>query len=160
MYTLVLLLVAYAAGESWGGYNWYIQGRLNAGLVQDGEWWRTITALTLHADVGHLVSNIGFGILFGYFAGQLLGAGFAWFGVLIAAALGNKINAWIQPDTHLSVGASTAVFAALGLLSAAAWLRRRRVDHRWSYQYAPLLGGILLLAYTGFGGSAPTSART
>ena len=28
------------------------------------EWWRAVTALTLHADTPHLVSNIGFGLLF------------------------------------------------------------------------------------------------
>lgn len=151
-YVLVMLLVGFAAAESLGGENWFQSGRFHAGRVASGEWWRTITALTLHADVGHLISNLGFGALFGYFAGQLLGTGFAWFGILIAATLANGMNAWIQPDNHTSVGASTAVFAALGMVSAAAWIRRRKLDHRWAYRSAPLLGGVLLLAYTGFSG--------
>ena len=151
-YVLVLLAVGFAAAESLGGENWFQSGRFHAGRVASGEWWRAVTALTLHADVGHLISNLGFGALFGYFAGQLLGAGFAWFGILIAAIFANGLNAFVQPDSHTSVGASTAVFAALGLVSAAAWIRRRKFDHRWAYRSAPLLGGVLLLAYTGFSG--------
>lgn len=151
-YIAVLLAVWFASNQDLGGVNWYQYGRLQAGLVSDGEWWRTITALTLHADLGHLASNLGFGALFGYFAGQFLGSGFAWFVILTAAAFGNRVNAWVHTDAHTSVGASTAVFAALGLLSAAAWIRRKRLDPRWSYQLAPLFGGFLLLTYTGIGG--------
>ena len=43
---------------------------------------------------------------------------------LAAAAAANLLNAFVQPASHLSVGASTAVFATLGLLSAYAWRRR------------------------------------
>ena len=50
--------------------------------VRAGEAWRAVTALTLHLDVGHLLSNLGFGTVFGLLAGQLLGPGVAWASVL------------------------------------------------------------------------------
>jgi len=51
-----------------------------------------VTALTLHVDSGHLITNLGFGMLFGYLAGQLLGPGIAWASILAAGALGNFLT--------------------------------------------------------------------
>jgi hypothetical protein len=34
------------------------------GLIHSGEWWRTITALFLHANGAHLLNNLVFGTLF------------------------------------------------------------------------------------------------
>jgi len=90
--------------------------------------------------------------VFGLLAGQLLGPGVAWASVLAAAAAANLLNAFIQPATHTSVGASTAVFATLGLLAAYAWRRRRDQGDRWAYRWAPLIAGVILLGFTGAGG--------
>jgi membrane associated rhomboid family serine protease len=107
-----------------------------------------VTALSLHADSVHLVGNLVFGLGFGYLAGELLGWGLAWSGMLLAGALGNVLNAFVQAPSHTSVGASTAVFATLGILAAYTWNRRRSQINRW----APLGGGIALLAFIGVGG--------
>ena len=90
--------------------------------------------------------------MFGLLAGQLLGPGIAWASVLAAAAAANLLNAFIQPVTHSSVGASTAVFATLGLLSAYAWRKRAGQGDRWAYRWAPLVAGVILLGFTGAGG--------
>jgi membrane associated rhomboid family serine protease len=84
-------------------------------------------------------------------AGQLLGPGVAALGVLIAATGANLLDAFVQPTSHVSAGASTAVFATLGLLSAYAWRRRANDRERWAYRWAPLLAGTCLLAFTGVG---------
>ena len=97
-----------------------------AGPTRAGEFWRAVTALTLHLDVGHLLANLGFGIVFGLLAGQLLGAGRRVGHGARRGGAANLLNAFIQPATHSSVGASTAVFATLGLLAAYAWRRRAR----------------------------------
>ncbi len=151
VYCVLLLAVAMLARRYAFGRDWLAAGRMQAGLVCEGEWWRTVTALTLHADGSHLVANLAFGILFGVFVGQLLGSGFAWFSILIAGAFGNALNAWVQPPTHNAVGASTALFAALGLLSAYTW-RRQQAERRWTRRLAPLAGGVALLGLTGAGG--------
>ena len=128
--------------------DWWEAGKAQAWLIRDGEWWRTLTALGLHADPVHLAGNLLFGIAFGFLAGQLLGWGLAWCGLLLAGALGNALNALIQPASHTSVGASTAVFAALGILAFHAWRGRQGPVNRW----VPVGGGVALLAFLGMGG--------
>jgi membrane associated rhomboid family serine protease len=152
VYALVLVLVGYLAGVSAFDLDWLGAGALQAGDVQRGELWRTVTALTLHLDVAHLVANLGFGMLFGYFAGQLLGPGVAWASVLGAAVAANLATALVQTPAHSSAGASTAVFATLGLLAAYGWRQRHAIVERWAYRYAPILAGIALLAFLGVGG--------
>jgi membrane associated rhomboid family serine protease len=151
-YAAVVLLVGFLAGDGVLRLDWLDAGSLRAAPVRDGEWWRAITALTLHLDVGHLLANLGFGTVFGLLAGQLLGPGIAWAAVLVAASAANLLNAWIQPAMHSSVGASTAVFATLGLLAAYAWRKRSGGPERRAYRWAPLIAGVFLLAFTGAGG--------
>lgn len=152
IYWVVLIVVAVLEHERALGRDWLSAGRMNAGLVRQGEWWRTVTALSLHLDFVHLVGNLFFGTLFGLFAGQVFGSGLAWLSILIAGAAGNMLNAWIQPAQHSAVGASTALFAALGILSAQAWKHRQQTEHRWIRGLVPILGGVALLGFTGTGG--------
>jgi membrane associated rhomboid family serine protease len=151
-YSLVLLTIGWLAGHHALGVDWWDAGALAAAELRDGEWWRALTALTLHVDIAHLVGNIGFGAVFGFLAAQLLGVGVAWGTVLLAAALANVGVAWIAPREHVSLGASTAVFAALGLLASYAWRSRADARARWAYRWAPLIAGVALLAFTGAGG--------
>ena len=151
-YAAVLLLVGYLAGGLAFDADWLDAGALVAGPTRGGELWRAMTALTLHLDVGHLLANLGFGTVFGLLAGQLLGSGMAWATVLAAASAANLLNAFVQPAAHSSVGASTAVFATLGLLAAYSWRRRRDPGDRWAYRWAPLVAGVILLGFTGSGG--------
>lgn len=152
-YMFVILLIGWAASRGFAGYDWFRAGRLHAGLLLAGEWWRALTALTLHADLGHVASNMAFGMMFGYFVGQILGPGLAWSTILLSGALGNTLNALWHPPAHTAIGASTAVFAALGLLAALSWTRRRCREHRWTARWAPVWGGVMLLAFTGGGGA-------
>lgn len=151
-YALVILTAGYLAGSSAFNADWFDAGALRAGPVRQGEFWRSVTALTLHLDVGHLLANLGFGAVFGLLAGQLLGPGIAWASVLVAAASANFLNAHLQPEMHASVGASTAVFSTLGLLAAYAWRRRSGTAERRAYRWAPLFAGVFLLAFMGVGG--------
>jgi membrane associated rhomboid family serine protease len=137
-------------GYAWG-LDWNSAGAVVAGRIRAGEWWRTITALTLHADGGHVAGNMVFGAFFGYLAGQHLGSGIGWLAILCAAAAGNLANAWLQLPGHRSLGASTAVFAALGLVAAHIWIISRRFDLSWARRWAPAVGAVALLAYTGTG---------
>jgi membrane associated rhomboid family serine protease len=151
-YAAVLLLVAYLAGDYAFGADWYRAGRMNAGQVLSGEGWRVVTALTLHGDAGHLTANLVFGALFGGLASLAFGGGVAWLAILLGGTFGNVLNALVQSPGHTSVGASTAVFAALGLLVADAIRRRHHLPASPLRRWSPLVGGILLLAYTGTGG--------
>lgn len=151
-YVFVISIVAWLAGYSAFGHNWFESGRVDGTLIRNGEWWRTITALSLHSGVGHLVGNLVFGVLFGLFAGRLLGSGVAWLAIVVAAASGNAANTLLLESTHRSVGASTAVFAALGLVAGFVWRGKLMAQDRWSYRFGPIVGGLALLMYTGTGG--------
>ena len=150
-YIAVVLGVAWLAGESALGENWFRAGRVDGVLVRAGEWWRTVTALTLHSGLGHLIGNVVFGALFGLFAGRLLGSGVAWFSILVAGALGNLLNTLLLAAEHRSIGASTAVFAALGIVAGYVWRAKLMSQERWVYRNGPIVGGLALLMYTGTG---------
>ena len=150
-YVFIVCAVAWLAGYSIFGYNWFTAGRVDGNLIRDGEWWRTITALTLHSGVRHLLGNLVFGVFFGIFAGRLLGSGVAWLAVVLSAALGNTANTLLLDSTHRSIGASTAVFATLGLLAGYVWRGQLMAQDRWSTRYGPIIGGLALLMFTGTG---------
>jgi membrane associated rhomboid family serine protease len=134
------------------GVDWYDIGALRSAVPRTGEWWRLVTALTLHVDVAHLLGNVGFGVFFGFVAAQLLGAGVAWFSIIISSVLGNLLDSVLMPGTQTSIGASTAVFATLGIISAYTWRTRHDARLRWAQRSAPLVAGIVLLALIGTGG--------
>lgn len=147
----VLLLVTMLARQEALGLDWLGAGRLDAERVVAGEWWRAVTALTLHTDFSHLASNIVFGSFFGLYVGRYLGAGVGWAAILLGGTIGNAVNACIQPASHLAIGASTSVFAALGLLSAFTWRRGFLRNTPWKVRIAPVTAAICLLAFTGTG---------
>ena len=132
------------------GLDWFAAGRMDAAAVRAGEWWRTATALTLHGSLPHLASNAIFGVLFGCLLAQVLGPGPAWACVLLAGIGGNFINALIQPE-HLAVGASTAVFGALGALAAAQSRQRSQLGAGALARWAPLVVAAVLLGWNGMG---------
>lgn len=151
LYTAVLIGASYCAGKRLFGFNWYEAGELRSGVQHSGEWWRSVTALTLHVDVAHLLGNVGFGSFFGFLAARLLGAGAAWASIVLAAVLGNLLDSALMPNTHSSIGASTAVFATLGLVAAYSWRLQLSKRMQWAHRWAPLISGVMLLALLGSG---------
>jgi membrane associated rhomboid family serine protease len=149
LYVLILLLTAYCAGNGSFGVDWLSVGALDAGARS--EWWRALTALTLHVDQEHLLGNLLFGAVAGIAVSRLLGPGVAWAAILAAAALANFTEMLITPFAHRAVGASTAVFAALGLLSGMAWRQQLSERERLWYRWAPLIAGLCLLTLLGAG---------
>jgi membrane associated rhomboid family serine protease len=132
--------------------SWKALGNAHAGKILDGQWWRLATALTLHVDWQHLLSNLVIG---GVFISRLcrdLRSGPAWLLLLATGILGNLANAGLQNPAHQAVGASTAIFGAVGLLAAISMVRYRhnlRSRRRWTLPIAAALG---LLAMLGAGG--------
>ena len=125
------------------------------GLIACGEWWRPFTALFLHADLGHLTGNLLSGLFFGSLVARSIGPLRAWALILACGTAGNALtSALAYPDPFVSLGASTAVFGALGILSGlgVASLLRAPLRLPWARLAAPLLAGIILLGWLGGGG--------
>jgi membrane associated rhomboid family serine protease len=95
------------------------RGAADAEQIVRGEWWRAVTALTLHADAAHAGGNalIG-GLAVALLAHRLGPAAAAWV-TLLAGAVANFTTALIHRSGHVAIGASGAVFGALGALAAA-----------------------------------------
>ncbi|HVO31790.1 MAG TPA: rhomboid family intramembrane serine protease [bacterium] len=112
------LLAAYGIlGAADPGARWTERGE-NDPTRLAAEPWRAITALTLHADLGHVVANAGAIFVFVTLAAWRLGPGVTVAVVLASGALGNILAGALYGSGVVSLGASTAVFGALGLLAA------------------------------------------
>ena len=151
-FLLIIWMLPSLEASATFGWNWRSIGEMNAGLVMSGQWWRTITALTLHADLGHLLGNSLFGAVFGLFVGRHLGSGLGWLLVLACGALGNALDASVQASDFRSIGASTATFAAIGIVGAFVWRRGYYQAVDWRRSLAPIFAAIALLAFTGIEG--------
>ena len=127
------------------------RGRADAERIVRGEWWRVATALTLHADAAHAAGNaVALGVLLTAVA-RRLGPGLAAWLALAAGVAGNAATALATRGGHVSVGASTAVFGALGALSSLEAPGRRA--------WLGLGAGIALLGFLGTGERADLFAH-
>jgi membrane associated rhomboid family serine protease len=149
LYALVLGLLWICQRGQALGRDWEAAGENVAGALPAGEWWRAITALTLHADAAHLLSNVVFGAAFVWFSAQLAGTGVALAAILAAGALGNAARALLPPAGYHALGASTAVFGALGLLAGLHGRRRARARQARLRRWTPVVAALLLLGYLG-----------
>jgi len=146
--------------ESNGSSPWFTTGIADAERIRGGEWWRAVTAMTLHADVMHLLGNVVASVIFISAAGRWLGPGIAAALILLAGTGANLLTAAVKREAHFSVGASTATFAALGLVVGLQSVRRWRgggpVRRRaWIAAGA----GLALLAMLGVGAKADVFAH-
>jgi membrane associated rhomboid family serine protease len=137
---------------------WFTRGTAVADLVLTHQPWRAVTALTLHADSVHVLGNVISGSVFGSALHRRLGAGATALGIVASGAVGNLLNAvWhhsINGQEHASIGASTAVFGAVGLLAATQLVLDRPIKKQrsWTDFAGPIVGGLALLGALGSGG--------
>jgi membrane associated rhomboid family serine protease len=125
---VALLLIGFfaVAGTRANRSAWFERGSADAARIVAGEWWRTVTALTLHADAPHVVGNaVASVVLVGALSHQV-GPGIALWLVLLAGTAGNALTAVAHGTQHDSVGASTAMFGAIGILAATRVIARGR----------------------------------
>jgi rhomboid protease GluP len=152
-YVVAGLLVAFYAALALGADSerWYAQGAAVARRILDGELWRTVTALTLHAGVGHVAANAVACVVFVTAVCRVLGPGVGLWLTLLSGALGNGLNALLRGAPHSAVGASTAVFGAVGILGALQFTKRARFGPAGRRAWIPLAAALGLLAMLGTG---------
>lgn len=116
-----------------------------------GELYRPVTSLMIHASPLHLAGNmVGIG-LFGTAVCTITGWGVGWLLILATGIVGNLVNAVLYKTGHLSVGASTAVFGAIGILAAYQFIKKYRLPGQRMKAWLPLGGGLALLGILGSG---------
>jgi membrane associated rhomboid family serine protease len=113
--------------------------------TRSGEWFRALTALTLHANGQHLALNAVAAMFMLPLACEFWGLGVGIALTVLAGALGNLTEAYLGGNL-VSLGASTALFAALGLAGGTRLMR-----HATSRKDVFLIVTALLVMFAMFG---------
>jgi len=117
--------------------------------ILHGEIYRTVTALMLHSSYPHLAGNMAGFVIFGTAVCSITGAGVGWLMILLTGILGNLANAALFKYDHVSIGASTAVFGAVGILTAYQLTRKIKIAGQRMKAWLPMAGGLALLGLLG-----------
>ena len=123
----------------------------SASDILNGEIYRTVTALMLHSGYPHLAGNMAGIAIFGTAVCSITGAGVGWVMILLTGILGNLANAALFRYGHISIGASTAVFGAVGILAAYQLCRKIKIADQRMKAWLPIAGGLALLSFLGTG---------
>jgi rhomboid protease GluP len=157
---VALLLVGFFAVSRPGARgSWFMAGNADSARMFAGEWWRAVTALTLHADAAHLAGNaVGAALLFTAVCRQL-GPGVGLCLLLLAGVVGNAVTAVVHGAGHVSVGASTAIFGGLGILAALRLIRPERAVARRGKWWVIVASTLVLAVLLGAGPRADLYAH-
>lgn len=123
----------------------------SAFYIINGEVYRTVSSLMLHVGYVHLAGNIAGIAIFGTAVCTITGAGAGWLIVLLSGILGNLFNAILFQHSHHSIGASTAVFGAIGFLASYQFCNKIIQKGQRTQAWLPLAGGLALLGFLGVG---------
>jgi membrane associated rhomboid family serine protease len=129
--------------------SWQDAGSADATRILRGELWRAVTALTLHADAAHAAANAAGFAVFGAMLFRALGPGLGGALLLGAGIAANLADAVLQEPGHVVVGASGAVFAAIGALAGLQLARRWRLRRTAWLPVGAALGLLAMLGTSG-----------
>ena len=83
-------------GPRANGHPWFAAGSADAARMQAGEWWRAVTALTLHDDFPHILSNAVVLLIFGSSLCTVVGPGTGLWLMLLSGTAGNLLNVLLR----------------------------------------------------------------
>jgi membrane associated rhomboid family serine protease len=92
--------------SEWGGKNAVL-------IISDGEWYRLITPIMLHAGIFHLIGNVAVQLETGVFFEREWGS-IRWLIVYLGSAVGSTVFSVIVMPNAVSVGSSGAVMGLFG----------------------------------------------
>jgi len=108
--------------------------------------------LTLHADIPHVLSNAICLYIFGTIVCRAFGDGVGCFLIISAGVVGNLTNAMVYVSDHRAVGASTAVFAAIGIMGTVRTIQYIRGGEKRPVKlYQPIVAVLGVLGVLGTG---------
>ncbi len=152
IYAALILLACHVAIQTGNDLQIFIETYGSSAFhILQGEWYRTVTSLLIHANALHLAGNMVAIVIFGTAVCAAIGWGPAWLMILATGICGNLVNAALYRASHISVGASTAVFGAIGILSAYQFVKKFKLSRQRIKAWLPLGGGLALLGILGSG---------
>lgn len=149
---VISLMLFHSVTGEWSIHSeWFTTGAVDSkAILVNSEYYRLITALTLHSDLVHLLGNCFLGGFLLHFYFHILGNGIGLFSLLLSASFANLLNVIGHGPGHISVGFSTAVFSVIGILSALNFRQYR--FNQPARLLLPLMAGAALLAMLGSSG--------
>lgn len=133
------------------GDSLYAAGQLYApAVLEEGQWWRLVTAMFLHANIQHIGSNM----LVLYAAGVVVERNFGhvrtFFIYMVSGVAGNLFSVWYETEfsvRRVSVGASGAVYGIMAAMILLIILARHQI-RRGSSIWIRLLLMLVYFAYS------------
>jgi len=101
-------------------------GAQSGSAIANGEWWRLLSPMWLHANLLHLGLNALFLWRFGGYVERLLGPVVFLIVYLLAGVVASAVSLQFQAANGLSIGASGALFGLVGVLLTVAMTSRGR----------------------------------
>ena len=146
----LFLLAVHVAASGDRDHHAYVRAYgASADQILSGELYRAVTALILHADWGHLAANMAGCVIFATAVCAWVGCGVGVLLILAAGAVGNWISAVVYQSGHTAIGASTAVFGALGLIAAHQFIEKVKQPGMRIRAWLPIAGALALLGFLG-----------
>lgn len=134
-------------------------GIADADKILSGEWWRIFTALSLHGNAKHLISNL----VSGYFILNLLAYRIPLSRlaplILIFSGIANACVSFTVGSDFRSLGFSTFVFTALGCLGSLEFRLMPKEAHGLLRRFSPWIGAACLAVFLGIGENADVLAH-
>lgn len=143
-FLLGITLVTQLYWVNWNGWADYLPA-VNRLIFDEGQFWRALTAVFIHADLGHLLSNLYMlGILsffvygyFGFWAYPVYG--------FAGATLVNLISVWTYPADVRLLGASGLVYLLGGFWLGLYFFIQRQ--HSWVSRSLRVAGMALMVFF-------------
>lgn len=124
-------------------------GIMDSAKAVSGQWWRAFTAIFLHADLGHLATNLSIGIILLGFAMGRFGTGVGLLAAYLAGAGGNLLSLLLNAKPFHGLGASGMIMGALGLLAAQSFARSNKERPSLKYLLGGAVTGVMLFVLFG-----------
>lgn len=105
----------------------FFMGMSVNGLIAQGEWWRVVTSIFLHAGFFHILFNMFSLFLFGPELERIAGKLRFITIYLFSGIFGNVVAYLFQSGNYASVGASGAIYGIFGAYAALVYYTRNTV---------------------------------
>jgi membrane associated rhomboid family serine protease len=127
--------------------------------IMHGDYYRAVSALFFHADIEHLAGNLVGMFVFATGVFSLTGYGKGSLMLLLSGFFGNITTAYFKKGAYLSIGASTSVLGAAGILTALQIVKKRDASLSNIQIFAPFAAGMALLGFLSGGENTDISAH-
>jgi rhomboid protease GluP len=155
---LLFILFYGVTGGSDEASDWFRRGTFATYRFVNGEWWRIVTAATLHGDAAHVVGNAGFLLVLGWAANERFGSGVT-LTLWLLTAVGGFVASLLFGDATFTVGASGGLFGLLGAAGSHGVKSIHKVEFPRRERLRVFGSAVALLAFTAFSPEANIAAH-